>query len=28
LVCVRTVVSEAVTDMLGRVEFSAATHAD
>jgi len=28
LVCVRTVVSEAVTDMLGRVEFSTAIHAD
>ena len=28
LVCVLTIVSEAVTVMVGRVEFSAATHAD
>ena len=28
LVCVLTIVCEAVTVMVGRVEFSAATHAD
>ena len=28
LVCVLTIVYEAVTVMVGRVEFSAATHAD